>query len=300
MLFRSPGYGLWFHVRDSKTLNGILEIRDERIEARVSKNKNYMFSQDGGRWIVAKIDGVEKVSVGCDVFNIEVEDDNSYIAEGVVVHNCQVPSLSKGKILDAVLRPLVYRDKKGRTANVYYCDLLVATERKHDRLVKEITSGQLNTLSMGTLCDWVTCSKCGKALGDNMPNCHHIDNDLLTRYTTKFGGESVVAELCGRVIWDKKLNKWVGDPTSNKFIEISWVERPAFCGAVLNHYVSELSKNASEVLRYSTEKLQMAVEDIFKLRVADKNGMLVLRVAQAEIARRMREDRLWKIAGRMV
>ena len=216
------------------------------------------------------------------------------------LEHCQVPSLSKGKILDAVLRPLIYRDKRGRTANVYYCDLLVATERKHDRLVKEITSGQLNTLSMGTLCDWVTCSKCGKALGDNMPNCHHIDNDLLTRYTTKFGGESVVAELCGRVIWDKKLNKWVGDPTSNKFIEISWVERPAFCGAVLNHYVSEISKNASEVLRYSTDKLHMAVEDIFKLRVADKNGMLVLRVAQAEIARRMREDRLWKIAGRMV
>jgi 6-pyruvoyl-tetrahydropterin synthase len=136
-------------------------------------------------------------------------------------------------------------------------------------------------------------------MGDNTPNCKHLDHELLAKFWDKKGVERVVAELCGRTIVDKD-GKRVGDPKSVKFIEASWVERPAFYGAVLNHYVSELPKSASNILEFPTEKLHLAMEDIFKLRVADKSGMLVLRVAQAEIARRMREDRLWKIAGRLV
>lgn len=215
------------------------------------------------------------------------------------LEHVQVPELSKGKLLDAVLRPLTYRDKEGREAEIYYCDILVATDRRHSQLVKKIAGGDLTTMSMGCLADWVTCSRCGKVLGDNMPNCRHLDNELMSRFEDEKGVERVVAELCGRTIVDKD-GKRVGDPKSVKFIEASWVENPAFVGAVLNHYVSELPKGASSILDMSTENLHLAVEDIFKLRVADKNGMLVLRVAQAEIARRMREDRLWRIAGRLV
>jgi hypothetical protein len=216
------------------------------------------------------------------------------------LEHVQVPELSKGKLLDAVLRPLTYQDKEGRKADIYYCDILVATDRKHDRLVSKIAGGELTTMSMGCLADWVTCSKCGKVMGDNTPNCRHLDNELLTRFKDKKGVERVVSELCGRSTWDKKAKKWLGDPKSVRFIEASWVEHPAFWGAVLNHYVSELPKAAANCLNFSTAKLQLAVDDIFKMRVADKNGMLVLRVAQAEIARRMREDRISRIARHMV
>lgn len=214
------------------------------------------------------------------------------------LEHVQVPELSKGKLLDAVLRPLTYKDSEGRTADIYYCDILVATDRKHDRLVKKIAAGELTTMSMGCLADWVTCSRCGKVLGDNMPNCHHLDHELLAKFRDKKGVERVVAELCGRTIMVG--GKRVGDPKSVKFIEASWVEHPAFFGAVLNHYVSELPKGAANILNFPTDKLQLAMEDIFKLRVADKSGMLALKVARAEISRRMREDRLWKIAGRLV
>jgi hypothetical protein len=108
----------------------------------------------------------------------------------------------------------------------------------------------------------------------------------------------VVAELCGRSILKNGI--WVGDPKSVRFIEASLVERPAFVGAVLNHYISEIPKEASRILNMSTEKLYLAVEDIFKLRVADKAGMLVLRVAKNELARRMKEDRISRIAGRLI
>lgn len=215
------------------------------------------------------------------------------------LEHVQVPELSKGKLLDAVLRPLTYKDKEGRTADIYYCDILVATDRKHARLVKRIAGGELTTMSMGCLADWVTCSRCGKVLGDNMPNCRHLDHELLAKFKDKQGVERIVAELCGRTVVGKD-GKREGDSKSVRFIEASWVEKPAFCGAVLNHYISDLPKSAYSILEFPTDRLQLAVEDIFKLRVADKNGMMVLRVAQEEIARRMREDRLWKISGRLV
>lgn len=710
------GYGLWFSVRESKTLNDSLGIEDARIANRASKSKTYIFSDEDGKWWLSKMDAVEKVCVGADVFNLEVEDDNSYIAEGVVVHNCQVPELSKGKILDAVLRPLTYKDKDGRTADIFYTDILVATDRKHGKLVKKIASGELVTMSMGCftsgtpvvladgttkaietftgdefvvthsgnarkvvrpvktkwmgdvykihvagiadpivctgnhpfwvwtgrkdcacgcggelphnrishgrkalgcgllnghqmriknpmveyskdeairrekqiedskmpvfgwvearhlvkgsfvtspihyvendcelsagkarllglylaegspvngmdcvefsynltekntlaketvellkaefsvdaslyvrknknqcqvrtyknaevacwfvenggryssgkrvserlinanrkilasivggwldgdggkvlgkkgerkivaatvsrflsdqmnlmlnrlgvyaarhtvpahsstqkdgrvvfhresyylsigsgsagvispftwrwkdydwkvsrkftsnygddftvlridkveklrdiegdneeldvyclevedehsflvdgigvkncLADWVTCSRCGSTLGDNMPNCKHLDHELMARFTDKQGVERIVAELCGRTIIQG--GKRVGDPKSVKFIEASWVEHPAFYGAVLNHYVSEIPKEAARILAFPTERLQMAVDDIFKMRVADKAGMMALHVAQSELARRMREDRVSRIARRL-
>lgn len=87
------------------------------------------------------------------VYNIEVQNEHSYIAEGAIVHNCQIPALSKGKILDAVARPVVHHSEKYGDAHVYYIDVLVATNRKHTSLIDQIESGQLNTLSMG----------CGKA-----------------------------------------------------------------------------------------------------------------------------------------
>lgn len=212
------------------------------------------------------------------------------------LEHIQVPELSKGKLLDVVLRPIVYVDKNGRKANIYFCDILVATHKKHNDLVKDIVGGKLTTMSMGCTCDWVTCSKCGKVVGDNTPNCSHIENELLTKFIDGDGIERIVSELCGRSILDAN-GKWVGDPKSVKFIEASWVRNPAFVGAVLNHYVSDISKFASSVLHSSNKNLFLAMEDIFKMRVADKNGMLVLRVAQAEVAKRMREERFAKIAN---
>lgn len=290
-----PGYGLWFHVRDSKILNDSLEIDDIRISGRLSKCNTHIFSLDGNRWSVSKIDSITKENVACDVYNLETENDNSYIAEGVVVHNCQIPELSKGKILDAVARPLHWKDENGREADVYFIDILVATNKKHSGLVKKIASGKLTTMSMGCLADWVQCSKCGKELGDNAPNCRHLEKELMQTYRDKDGDETIISELCGRLIRNSD-GELVGDPKSVKFIEASWVEHPAFTGAVLNHYVSDITKEAQKVLAFPTMRLQETMDDLFKLRVADKNGMMILNVARAELLRRNREAMINRIA----
>ncbi len=214
-------------------------------------------------------------------------------AENYLEH-IQIPELSKGKILDAVLRPVTYKADSGEEAQVYYCDILVATDRRHELLVGKIASGKLSTMSMGCIANYVQCSECGKVLADNDPNCEHIERKLLQKFTDKDGVERIVAELCGRVI--KKDGKMVGDPDSVKFIEASWVENPAFYGAILNHFVGDVPKSAVNVLDFPTAKLAETVESLFRMRVADRTGMIALRIAREELMRRRYEAIAAKIA----
>lgn len=58
------------------------------------------------------------------------------------VEHVQLEELSKGRVLDAVAREV-------EGGNSIYVDILVATHRKHDDLIRQIQSGELSTLSMG-------------------------------------------------------------------------------------------------------------------------------------------------------
>jgi len=216
----------------------------------------------------------------------------SFIGAENYQEHVQLSELSKGKILDAVIRPVTHKNKIG-SADVYWVDILVGTARKHTDLVKRITSGELTTLSMGCSANQVQCSKCGIVLTDDDKNCEHLDNEMLQYFNDENGVRRIVAELCGRTII--KDGKRVGDPKSVQFIEASWVERPAFTGAVLNHYISEVPK-LSSIMGFNHARLAECVEDIFKLRVADVQGMTILRVARAEWIRRQREATIEKVA----
>jgi len=216
----------------------------------------------------------------------------TFIGGESYLEHVQIPELSKGKIIDAVARPVKFKGAKGE-ANVYFIDILVANSKEHEDLVKKIISRELTTLSMGCICDYVQCSKCGKVIGEKEPNCEHLEKEMLHKYVDDKKIERVTAELCGRTIM--KNGKRVGDPKSCKFIEASWVEKPAFTGAVLNHYVSDISREASQVLSFPTSKLSQTMEELFKLRVADRASMLVLKVARAELLRRKREDMIERI-----
>jgi len=99
------------------------------------------------------------------VYNIEVDQDHSYVANGMAVHNCdawdrpvlamsyptfiggynfvehvQIPEQSKGRIVDAVARDI---------GDSLYVDILIATNRKHRQLIAAIEQGRMSTLSMG-------------------------------------------------------------------------------------------------------------------------------------------------------
>jgi intein/homing endonuclease len=298
--------------------NGILSEVKEKSEFYYN-GLVYNFSVEEDESYIANRCAVHNCSICCSV---EVEDSNGFYIKpscSELVNNngngwanqvllatfqsfrggenylehVQVPELSKGKILDAVIRPVKHVTDEGES-NVYWVDILVATNRKHMDLIDRIQKGELTTLSMGCSTSFVTCSKCGVVLTDDDKNCEHIDNEILQYFTDRTGKRRIVAELCGRMFKGPN-GKWVGDPKSVDFIEASWVERPAFTGAVLNHYISEVPK-LSSIMGLNDAKLASVMDDIFKLRVADTTSMMALRVAKAEWFRRQREETINKVA----
>ena len=81
----------------------------------------------------------------------------TFIGAHNFVEHIQVEELSKGRIIDAVLRDI---------GDSLYVDILVATDRKHKDLVKQIESGQMNSMSMRCSVDFTICTKCGHVAAD--------------------------------------------------------------------------------------------------------------------------------------
>jgi hypothetical protein len=150
----------------------------------------------------------------------------SFVGAFNFVEHYQNSKASKGHILDAVLRKVFITPE----VFIYYCDILVATDLKHESLVSDIKSGKTAFLSMGCVTDCVRCSFCSARAVDSNDYCQHL---LYRKGTFMFddaGIPRIVAELCGH----KSL------PNGGvKFVEASWVSRPAFPGAKNRNIVLE-------------------------------------------------------------
>jgi len=154
----------------------------------------------------------------------------TFIGAQNYVEHVQDPTLSKGKILDAVIREV--DDNKS-----VFVDILVATNKKHKDLVGKIKTGELTTLSMGSIVAFTICTECGRVASDETELCHHIQFLKRNKFISENDGKKrPIAELCGHYLY----------PESNEFIEGSWVETPAFKGAVMRNEieVDEIDKVA--------------------------------------------------------
>ena len=131
------------------------------------------------------------------------------------VEHVQVEELSKGRIIDAVMRDV---------GESIYVDILVATDRKHEELVNQILSGSMNAMSMGCSVDFTICTKCGHVAADEPQMCKHVKYEKGNVFYDEQGNKHRVAELCG--------HETTGETGGVTFIEASWVAVPAFKGAV--------------------------------------------------------------------
>jgi len=152
----------------------------------------------------------------------------SFVGAFNFVEHFQNSKYAKGHILDAVLRKVNVAE--GGSIWVYYCDILVATDVTHEKLVNDIRDGSVRYLSMGCVTDLVICSYCGSRVTDANTYCNHLSFQKGTFLADDEGVPRRIAELCGH---KTMVNGGV------KFVEASWVGTPAFPGAAKRNIVSE-------------------------------------------------------------
>jgi intein/homing endonuclease len=143
------------------------------------------------------------------VYNIEVEEDHTYTAYNVVVHNCNTDiTKAYGVIVDSYMRKFA-GFSRGKLWKVL---LLCAFDRtKNPRAVNKILSGESNSYSMGAWVNAYTCSLCGGVLGES---CPHLDMKDPTR----------MYELQGRLV--------CRNATGIEGFENSIVADPAYVSAI--------------------------------------------------------------------
>jgi hypothetical protein len=144
----------------------------------------------------------------------------SFVGAFNFVEHFQNSKYAKGHILDTVLRKVNVAE--GGAVWVYFCDILVATDITHEKLVSDIREGKVRYLSMGCVTDLVICSYCGAHVTDASTYCNHLQFQKGTFLADDDGVPRRIAELCGHKTMP---NGGV------KFVEASWVATPAFPGA---------------------------------------------------------------------
>jgi len=191
----------------------------------------------GGKKVVRKTASY-RVKPECDIYinnNLDafsrpvlLKSYPTFIGGHSFLEHVQIEELSKGRILDAVARDI---------GDSLYVDILVANDRKHTQLIEDIESGRISTLSMGCSIDGSICTKCGNWAADETEMCTHVLHEKGNTFFDESGRKHRIAELCG----------YEGiEPTGGvKFIEASWVEVPAFKGAVARNVISISSKDSA-------------------------------------------------------
>lgn len=271
-----------------KAAKGKLRVafRELDVDWKTYNTNDYLFThdsiccsvatQDNGYWIKPACWQLVNANGNAWTTPVLLGCFKTFIGGENYLQHLQIPSLSKGKILDAIVRPAVHHsDKYNQDADIYICDILVATSRKHTNLIQRIESGELDSLSMGCLAQQTTCSICGKVIHDGDKNCEHIDKRLGQMVVCSDGQSRICAELCGAV--DKDGHYIEG---SCQFIEASWVSNPAWGFARINYFVeTPQQKVARQQQRDELAKLFQG--NLFeRLKVADTDSKIALKITQ--------------------
>src|SRR5271170_3219523 len=178
----------------------------------------------------------------------------SFVGAFNFVEHFQNSKYAKGHILDSVLRKVNVGDSW-----VYYCDILVATDIVHEKLVEDIRNNKVKYLSMGCVTDLVICSYCGARVQDQGAYCNHLAFQKGQYIPDQNGIFRRIAELCGH------KNLPLGGV---KFVEASWVATPAFPGAVkhkivMDEWIGPGTKYTSEAVMASNKNASLLSDDDF-------------------------------------
>jgi hypothetical protein len=117
------------------------------------------------------------------------------------------------------------------------------------------------------------CSQCGRIAEDDTQACKHVRFFKNNYFYDPNGEKRIIAELCGRS----------EDPDSCKFMDASWVRKPAFEGAVLRNIldVGSDSQDVSEKLKNVINIPSFIPQEGMLLKAASEAASnLVTKIAQ--------------------
>lgn len=216
-------------IKSTKKKTYIAKEKEDKVQVSLSSN-DFIFSQASIVSSVMLEEGThcihpltaKYVNSNGDTWSNESLKANyrSFIGAYNYVNHVQEPEHAVGFLADASLRRIIL--SKDENVFIYYSDILVATHRDHEGLVKKVLSNKIQYMSMG--CDAVlsVCSKCGNVSKEDFDVCECILGSKGKYYIDHYGRRRVVAEILG--------NEKEG---TVQFIESSWLtETPAFGGAV--------------------------------------------------------------------
>jgi len=200
---------------------------------------------------------------------------SSFVGAFNFVEHFQNSKYAKGHILDAILRKINLSGDGG--VWVYFCDILVATDLGHEKLINDIRSEKVKYLSMGCVTDLVICSYCGARVTDQNTYCNHLSYQKGMFLADDDGIPRRIAELCGH----KSMPQG-----GVKFVEASWVATPAFPGAAKRNTVAEewigprtkytKSSTAGKIAKIASEYDEFETLDLGDtLMDADLRGRLI-------------------------
>ncbi len=91
----------------------------ERVELELSPTvarKADVVIADGYLWM--PIRSIEETQANCTVYNLSVQDDESYVCEGVISHNCTAPIYSSDSLHSAVVEIIVKKGGRHRYTTI--------------------------------------------------------------------------------------------------------------------------------------------------------------------------------------
>jgi hypothetical protein len=166
--YRQTSYVLELGKADSQVLIPYCD----KVASEVSQKNSYKIQDD---FILRKVTSISESFYEGEVYDLEVEDEHTYLVQGVAVHNCSV--------------------------------------------------------------DFTICTKCGHVAADEPQMCRHVRYEKGNWFHDENGNKHRVAELCGHAT--------EGETGGVTFIEASWVEVPAFKGAVARNTLEIPSLDAN-------------------------------------------------------
>jgi intein/homing endonuclease len=152
--FESPleGYGTYHSegsgvVAVSKGYAAEVLVNSDRHKNLPEPGRKNTIRISGSHFLVPVTD-VEEITLDTEVFNLEVEDVHHYVANGIVVHNCNKdPEKRVGKVVKSFWNDTMHR-----------VELLIDLDNeKAPDLAARIAAGEFPPVSMGTKVAWDVC-----------------------------------------------------------------------------------------------------------------------------------------------